>query len=143
VSQGFSLMRQFAIDACDESPLGHWHCLTLGVLGHARHVAANTLAHKHIRTGCGDLTNAELASDNGSFAVAIGEHHPFSRDAVDVGRLIAHESVRVAAQVPDADAPQMTTMLGLSGSWLPFGTQDSALWFREEALSDVLARIAH
>ena len=36
-------------------------------------------------------------------AVAIGEHHAFLGDAVDVGRLVAHEAVRIAAQIRDAD----------------------------------------
>ena len=35
----------------------------------------------------------------GLLAVAIGEHHAFLGDAVDVGRLVAHQAVRVAAQV--------------------------------------------
>ena len=36
-------------------------------------------------------------------AVGVGEQHPFLGDAVDVGRLVAHQAVRVAAQVRDAD----------------------------------------
>ena len=33
----------------------------------------------------------------GLFAVGIGEHHAFLGDAVDVGRLVTHEPVRIAA----------------------------------------------
>ncbi len=38
-------------------------------------------------------------------AVPIGEGCPFLRDgdAVDVGRLVTHEAVRIAAQIRDAD----------------------------------------
>src|SRR6516164_3367789 len=39
----------------------------------------------------------------GLFTVGIGEHHAFLRNAIDVRRLVAHEAVRVAAQVRDAD----------------------------------------
>ena len=39
----------------------------------------------------------------GLFAVGIGEHHAFLGDAVDVGRPVAHEAVRIAAQIRDAD----------------------------------------
>ena len=36
-------------------------------------------------------------------AVGVGEQHALLGDAVDVGRLVAHQPVRVAAQVRDAD----------------------------------------
>jgi hypothetical protein len=39
----------------------------------------------------------------GLFAVRVGEQHAFLGEAVDVGRMIAHEAVRIAAQVGDAD----------------------------------------
>ena len=39
----------------------------------------------------------------GLFAVGIGEHHAFLGDAVDVGCLVTHEPVRIAAEVRDAD----------------------------------------
>ena len=35
----------------------------------------------------------------GLLAVTVGEQHPFARDAVDVRRLVAHQPVRIAAQV--------------------------------------------
>jgi hypothetical protein len=51
-----------------------------------------------------------LAHDEGSaprraalLRVAIGEHHAFMGDAVDVGRLVAHHAPAVAAEVPVAD----------------------------------------
>src|SRR5208282_5095419 len=59
----------------------------------------------------------------GLFAVRIGEHHAFLSDAVDVGRVIAHEAVRVAAEVQDADvvAPnhEDVRLVGLSHAMPP------------------------
>ena len=43
------------------------------------------------------------AGGAGLLTVAVGEHHAFLGDAVDVGRLVAHQTVRVATQVRDAD----------------------------------------
>src|SRR3954470_12689814 len=47
-------------------------------------------------TGCATL-----------LAVVVGEHHPFGREAVYVGRLITHHTTRVGADVglPDIVAP--------------------------------------
>ncbi len=41
-------------------------------------------------------------------AVRVGEHHAFLREAIDVRRLIAHEAMRVAAEIglPDVVAPR-------------------------------------
>ena len=39
----------------------------------------------------------------GLLAVGVREHHPFLREAVDVGRLVAHQPVRIAAEIRDAD----------------------------------------
>ena len=39
------------------------------------------------------------AGGAGLLAVGVGEQHAFLGDAVDVGRLVAHQPVRVAAQV--------------------------------------------
>jgi hypothetical protein len=72
------------------------------------------LAHADRRAGDADLRQAgpvhALASDERGaprraalFTVAVGEHHPFLREAIDVGRLIAHQAVRVATQVRNAD----------------------------------------
>jgi hypothetical protein len=49
-------------------------------------------------------------------ALPIGEGRPLFRDAIDVGRLVAHHALAVVADVPIADfvAPMMR-MLGLSG----------------------------
>src|SRR5690606_38539319 len=51
-----------------------------------------------------------LAGDEGSaaggaalLAVRVREAHPLVRDAIDVGRTVAHQSVAVAAQVRDPD----------------------------------------
>ena len=72
------------------------------------------LVHADRRAGNADLGQAgaidalpgdegRAARGAGLFAVGIGEHHAFLGDAVDVGRLIAHQAVRIAAQVRDAD----------------------------------------
>jgi len=51
---------------------------------------------------------------HGLLAVGVGEAHPFLGKSVDVGRLIAHETVRIAAHVRDSYiVPQMTRMFGL------------------------------
>ena len=72
------------------------------------------LVHPDRRAGDADLGEAgaidalpgdegRAARGAGLFAVGIGEHHAFLGDAVDVGRLVAHEPVRIAAEVRDAD----------------------------------------
>ena len=72
------------------------------------------LVHADRRAGNADLGEAgaidalpgdegRAARGAGLFAVGVGEQHAFLGDAVDVGRLVAHEAVRVAAQVRDAD----------------------------------------
>ena len=43
------------------------------------------------------------AGGAGLLAVAVGEQHAFLGDAVDVGRLVAHQAVRVATEVRHAD----------------------------------------
>ena len=66
------------------------------------------LVHPDRRAGDADLGEAgaidALARDEGRaprraglFSVGIGEHHALARDAVDVGRAVAHEPVRIAA----------------------------------------------
>ena len=66
------------------------------------------LVHADRRAGDADLGEAgaidALPGDEGRtarraglFAVGIGEQHAFLGDAVDVGRLIAHEAMRIAA----------------------------------------------
>ncbi|MNL26341.1 hypothetical protein D3C87_1478610 [compost metagenome] len=68
----------------------------------------------HGGTGNADLGQAGayrmLAGDEGRapcratlLAVIVGEHHAFLGQAVDIGRLVAHEAVAVAADVGDAD----------------------------------------
>jgi hypothetical protein len=54
-----------------------------------------------IHTLPGDEGRASRSA--GLFTVRIGEHHAFLGDAVDIGRSIAHEPVRIATQVRDAD----------------------------------------
>ena len=57
---------------------------------------------------------AGLAGDEGGptgraalLGIVVGEHHAFLRDAVDVGRLVAHQAVRIGADVglPDVVTP--------------------------------------
>ena len=66
------------------------------------------LVHADRRAGNADLREAgaidalpgdegRAAGRAGLFAVGIGEQHAFLGDAVDVGRLVAHEAVRIAA----------------------------------------------
>src|SRR5688500_14108329 len=63
------------------------------------------------------------ASRAGLLTVAVGEHHAFIGDAVDIGRLIAHQTARVAAQIRDADivAPDNEDVWLLAGLAVSFG----------------------
>src|ERR1700754_4276536 len=72
------------------------------------------LTHAGRRTGYADLREAgphdALAGDEGRssgcarlLTVRVGEQHPFVGQAIDVRRLVAHQAVRVAAEVGDAD----------------------------------------
>ena len=72
------------------------------------------LVHADRRAGKPDLRQAgakdalpgdegRAAGGAGLLAVAVGEQHAFLGDAVDVGRVVAHQPVRVAAQVGLAD----------------------------------------
>ena len=84
------------------------------------------LVHPDRRAGNADFGQAgaidALPGDEGGaarraglFAVGIGEHHAFLGEPVDVGRLVAHHPVRVAAQVAmPMSSPQMTRIFGLS-----------------------------
>jgi hypothetical protein len=51
------------------------------------------------------LAGDERSAPGGAalLAVRIREHHPFLREPVDVGRVIAHQTVRIATQIRDAD----------------------------------------
>ena len=72
------------------------------------------LAHAHRRAGEADLgqagADAVLAGEErraaggaGLLAVVVQEAEAFLGDAVDVGRLVAHQAVAVGADVGDAD----------------------------------------
>ena len=72
------------------------------------------LAQAQRRAGQADLgeagAQARLAGDERGAArraallgIDVGEHHPFAGDAVDIGRLVAHQAARVSADVGLAD----------------------------------------
>ena len=91
------------------------------------------LVHADWRAGDADLREAgaidALPGDEGGaargaglLAVGVGEHHAFLGEAVDVGRLVAHQAMRIAAQVAiPMSSPQMTRMFGFAGL---FGLSD-------------------
>jgi hypothetical protein len=79
------------------------------------------LGHPGAQAG---LSSDERGSAGGAalLRIKVGEHHTFSRDAVDVGRLEAHQAVRVCADIaqayvvaPDDDDVGLVALLGLSG----------------------------
>src|SRR5262249_45157800 len=74
------------------------------------------------------------------FPVRVCEHHPFTREAVDVRRLVAHQTVRVAAEVGDADvvSPDHENV-GLS--LLRHSVTPSRGWFLAEGAKSLPATI--
>jgi hypothetical protein len=85
---------------------------------------------------------ARLAGDErsapggaGLFGVIVGKQHAFLGDAVDIGRVIAHQSMRVARQVrlPDIVAPddediRLLCVLRHDGIPLPLRSAPGARW---------------
>jgi len=60
-------------------------------LGHAR-------AHRHVAADEGGAPGGAAL-----LGVVVGEGQAFRRDAVDIGRLVAHHAAVVVADVPGAD----------------------------------------
>src|SRR5690606_877416 len=90
LSRGVALILQ---RACDGQRL----------LGHADRSAGKShlgeTGAKHALPG----DERRAAGGAGLFTVAVDEHHALVGDAVDVGRAIAHEAMRVATEVRDTD----------------------------------------
>ena len=78
---------------------GHGHVGLLPTLGGARQPdLGHAAAHRH-RTA----DEGGAASGAALLRVVVREAHAFIRDAIDVGRLVAHHAAAVVADVPGAD----------------------------------------